>query len=169
MAQLPELDIKMKSEIRSGLDRARELLDSQILWKSHQVYTQSVLIEVLVNMKDLLIKADKLGNRICFTDDIYPDINPRIKIYDVHDLICNYRDAACHNDSFRRQYGDSVFSFNTIRGKGILFRSGEFSIGSNYQDEVAYNMGMNILYLKRHIERAFIEVEAFLSPLCQFR
>jgi hypothetical protein len=161
------MDFSLKSEIRSGLERTKKLLDSKIMWSDPTlIFRQSVLIEILINLKDLLIKANKLGHRIAFTDDINPD--PTLKITDVTDLIGNFRDAACHSDSYRRKAQESTLSFNEIRGKGILMQINNLTIGSSYEDDIAFNMGQNILYMKRHIERAFNEVEAFLEPISRF-
>lgn len=160
------MDFKTKSEIRSALDRTRKLIDSKILWdtKSKKVYRKSVLIEVLIHMKDLLIKSEKyLEKRISFKDDVIPD--EVLKITDVTDLISNFRDAACHNDSFRREFGSNVMSFNEIVGKGTFMQIGDTIIGSEYEDEIAFNMGQNILYLKRHIEKAFQELESHFKPV----
>jgi hypothetical protein len=163
------LDFKKKAEIRSGLKRTRTLLESEIMWEHPMVlYRQSVLIEILVNLKDLLKKAEILGNRISFTDDVVPDTNPRMKINDVTDLISSFRDAACHNDSYRRAVGQGIISFSEMRGKGILFNISGKEIGCAYDDDIAIIMGDKVLYYKRHIERAFLEAEAFLEPISRF-
>lgn len=158
------MDFALKTEIQRRLERTRQLLASQIMWQDQRlVFRQSVLIEILINLKDLLIKADKLGNRISFTDDVIPDAV--LKIIDVTHLIGNFRDASCHSDSYRRKTQGAIVSFNEIRGKGILMRINNLVIGCAYEDDIAFNMGQNILYLKMHIERAFQEVEAFLGPI----
>jgi len=158
----------LKSEITVSINRTKELLDSKILWETKEnKFKQSVLIEVLINLKDLLIKSDKhLGKRISCTDDIIPD--DKLKIYDLTGLISNFRDASCHNDSFRRKYGSSVLSFNSLSGKGVLMQIGDLVIESKYEDDIIYNMGTNVLYLKRHIEKAFIELEINFKPYLLF-
>ncbi len=78
-------------------------------------------------MKDLLKKSEKhLRNRITFNNDIIPDEN--LKIFDVTDLISNFRDAACHNYSFRKKFGSGVMAFNEIRGKGQITQIGDVII-----------------------------------------
>lgn len=159
------MDLILQLEIRSTFERTRELIDSKIIWKTgpENLFRRSVLIEILVQMKDLLIKSEKyLEKRISFKDDIIQD--DILKISDITDLISNFRDAACHNDSFRRKFGSNVMSFNEIRGKGILMQIGDTIIGSAYSDDIAFNMGNNILYMKRHIERAFQELELQFKP-----
>lgn len=158
------MDFLLKSEIQSSLKRTRELLASGILCETPgPLFKRSVLIEVLINMKDLLIKSEKhLGKRVDFTDDVNED--DKLKIKDVTDLIANFRDASCHNDSFRRNFGGCVSSFNEMSGKGVILKVGDLEIGSKYQDDLMFNMGNNILYLKRHIERAFNELEDNFKP-----
>ncbi|MEX2592929.1 MAG: hypothetical protein WD426_09140 [Anditalea sp.] len=160
------MDFLTKHEISSSLERTRKLLDSGILWDPTlppPFYRQSVFIEVLINLKDLLVKSQKLLNqRVDFTDDVIKD--EQLKITDVTDLIANFRDAACHNDSFRRKFGSFVSSFNEKRGKVPLGNIGNVRIENKFQDEIAFNMGKNILYLKRHLERAFYEVEKNFKP-----
>lgn len=158
------MELTLQSEIQSSLNRTRDLIESKILWNtSGLIFKNSVLIEILINMKDLLIKSEKhLNKRISFTDDVVQD--ERLKIIDVTDLISNFRDAACHNDSFRRKFETTVLSFNEIAGKLVLMKIGDVIIGNKYSDDIAFNMGINILYLKRHLERAFFEVEdGFMS------
>lgn len=164
------MEFNLETEIITSLDRTHVLLESRILWEMKHpapIYKRSVLIEVLVNMKDLLIKSEKhLGKRVDFKDEII--INEKLKINDVTDLISNFRDAACHNDSFKRKFGSYVFSFNEMMGKGISIKSDNLNKSNIYDDDIAYNMGSNILFLKRHIERAFSEVEANFKPHLSF-
>jgi len=152
------MDFLLKSDIESSINRTRKLIDSKILWHNEDlIFKQSVLIEILINLKDLLIKCEKhLDKRICFTDDVIKD--EVLKINDITDLISNFRDAACHNDSFRRKIGSNVSSFNVAVGK-FSFQINDTRLSSDYSDDIAFNMGRNILFLKRHIERAFREIE----------
>jgi hypothetical protein len=157
------MDDSIRFQISTSLERTRELIDSKMLWKTDRdIFRQSVLIEVLILMKDLLIKSEiHLDKRISFKDDVIPDEN--LKITDVTDLISNFRDAACHSDSFRKKFGGFDLSFNEIIGKGNFGTFGGITIASNYQDEITFNMGKNILYLKRHLERAFNEVDTLFK------
>jgi len=159
------MDQDMKTEITVGLKRLDELLESRILWELPAKYNfrKSVFIEVLIHLKDLLIKASNLDKRITFTDDIVPD--RVLRITDVTDLISNFRDASCHSDSYRRKAGGATLFFNEMRGKAGLAKINDVEIKNPYDDEIAFNMGQNVLLLKRHIERAYTEVKAVLEPL----
>ena len=158
------LDFNTENEIRDGLSRVKELLDSNILiTHSRELYARSVFIEILIHMKDLLVKADKyLEKRVNFTNDLNgPEVS---SINDVTDLIAHFRDAACHADSWKRKYKSSTLSFNQIHGRGPGFRIGEIQISNEYEDDVLFIFGANGLYLKRHIQRAFNELEEIFKP-----
>ncbi len=154
-----------KFEIEQSLSRLKTLIESKVLWDTtgNNLFRQSVLIEVLIHLKDLLIKSEKhLNIRIDFIEDINPDNN--LKIFDVTSLISNFRDACCHNDSFRRKHKSMVSSFNEASGKSILFSIDNIDIGCKYDDDIVFIMGINVLYLKRHIERAYFELESIFRP-----
>lgn len=151
------MDEQMISETSIALNRVKLLLNSRILWNDFSVYRNSVLIEILININDLLIKADKLDNRVIFNDDII--LNDNFKIKDITDLIKNFRDASCHNHSFRKKFSLHSTSFCEIGPGCILGYIGDIKLENKYNDDFAFVMGKNTLYLKRHIERAFTEVE----------
>ncbi|HEY0057345.1 MAG TPA: hypothetical protein VGB63_18490 [Pedobacter sp.] len=162
-------DFRFNTEVESNFRRLKDLLGSKILWDRRDLFfKQSVFIEVLIIMKDLLIKAHKVDRRVAFTDDVIPNDNPRGKIVDVTDLINNFRDAACHIDSFRREVESCVFSYNEIRGRvpnAIVIN--DVVIGSDYEDDIAYAMGSNRMYLKRHLERAYEELKVLFKPIVE--
>lgn len=131
------------------------MLESKILWSDKkEVYRISVYVEVLVHLKDLIEKAKLIGSRLNFSDDIKED--PILKIKDISDLIPNFRNAACHTNSYRKFDNEKSFSFIEIRGIGQL--NGHPEVRCEYDDDIAFVMGKNVLYLKRHIERAFLEL-----------
>lgn len=156
------LEARMIPEIEINLERLENLINSKILWTQvGKIYYNSVFIETLIHLKDLLIKADKLSNRISFTDDVI--VNEKFKIKDVTGLICNFRDAACHSDTHRRKIGSLTSAFNIIQGKGGSMLIGDIKIENKYDDDIAFNMGGEILYLKRHVERSFLELKPFFD------
>lgn len=67
-------------------------------------------------------------------------------------------------DTFRKNFGDKAFSFIELKGKKVY--EFENTLFSAYEDDIGYIMGENILYLKRHIERVFLELkDAFKNVL----
>ena len=159
-----QLDFHQKSEVQESLDRLRDLINSRILWEEHNlIYRRSVLTEVLIILKQLLIKASKLNNRISFTEDRVADEN--WGIVDITHLISFYRDAACHSDSAKLKEGTIVSSFNESRGATAGIDFGKNVTPTPYEDEITFLMGGQRLYLHRHIERAYQELESFFRPL----
>jgi hypothetical protein len=162
---------EVEREFSSAINTVKRLLDSRILWNEGNgippVYYNPVLTTILINMRDLLAKCEKhCGQRVDFKDDVLTD-TPQ-KINDVTDLIVNFRDAACHNDSFKRKYGGSTLAFLTqIRSIGPMANVQGRPVGSRYSDDVAFIMGVNVLYLKRHLERAFQEIKNIFSKCKQ--
>jgi len=157
------MDFALKNEIMSSLERTKELIDSRILWDTEKtIYQKSVFIELLILMKDLLKKTEiKLNKKVNFVDDILVTKN----IKDITDLIANFRDACCHVDSWRRKFKTHTFSYFILYGKCKGIKIGKTLIESKYEDDIAFVMGGQILYLKRHIERAFNEIESIFNPI----
>jgi len=156
------LELRTKSDINSSISRLESLLNSNILSTQEQhLFKESVFIEVLILLRDLLRKSEKyFDKRIDFTDDV----NITDNILDVNDLIKNYRDAACHIESKDRNFDKNlVLNFNIIYGKCVAIQYGDNEIGSKYKDDVAFITGSNILYLKRHIFRTFSELITVFS------
>src|SRR5687767_8160871 len=105
-------------EIVYVLRRLSALIESRVLWEEESVvYRQSVYIEVLILLRDLLAKTEVLGHRITFTDNV--KIRPAHRINDITDLITKFRDAVCHVDSFKKYYNNRGFAFIELRGKQI--------------------------------------------------
>jgi len=147
-------------EVLCALVSANKLLNSKILWQSERpVYQDAVLTEVLVNLNFCLLHAKfNLKSEIVFSDDIII----RTEISNVTELIRFFRNAACHHESPNKYFEDinnpkhNKSIFNTMFGKGI--EQIDSRCESKYDDDVAFFCGINVLYLKRHIERAYDEV-----------
>ena len=161
------MDFRTKSDIESSIKRLNEIFHSKILWQNPEIiYKNSVLIEALILLKDLTKKSEKyFDNRINFTDDI---IKNKF-VNDITDLIGLFRDCMCHVDSFKKIVDEvenikgMTISFCEIQGKGNLININGFILGSKYDDDIAFIMGGNVLYLKRHIERVYLELTKVFS------
>lgn len=161
---MKEFNLDERFEIQICLNRLKKLIESRILWEDIDLlYRRSVLIEVLIHLKQLLQKAAKCNMRISFTEDV--SIDEELKIKDVTDLISNFRDAACHSNSPRLNYGNISNSFSEARN-GVRGVSGENIKNSNTaKSDIIFIMGKNSLYLHKHIERAYNELEVIFRPL----
>ena len=146
-------------ELSYALRRLSDLIESRVLWQeSGLVYRQSVYIEVLILLRDICAKLNLLNYRISFTDDV--KIRPSEKINDVTDVITKFRDSVCHLDTHKKYYDNKGFSFIELRGKQVYQL--EPRLSSKYEDDIAFIMGEDVLYLKRHIERVFDEIKIIL-------
>ncbi|SDG71910.1 hypothetical protein SAMN04487996_12264 [Dyadobacter soli] len=164
MSTTPTLTWHQKIQIEDAIETVQKLLDSKILWEGNRpIYQHAVFIELLINLKDLLIKADRLGNRIAFTDGIQE--NERFGIRDVTDLIGNFRDAACHNDSYRRKIGDNVSYMNKVFPFNLPVEIRDAPFDGNPNHDIGYEVGGIYLYQRKHIERAFSEIKSFFEPI----
>lgn len=116
---------------------------------------------LMIEMKDLLQILNKNNCRINFTDDV--------KIGDVTDLISTMRNAICHIGSNDRQLdaSNNSLSFGVIFGKAVILKIDDLEISSDYEDDIAFCYGKYVVYLKRHIHRAFKEAEKLLSEIAE--
>jgi len=76
-------------------------------------------------------------------------------------------DACCHIDSFKQQFDDGRArgALNVIHGAGTLLKYNDLTLGSDYQDDIAFLYGTNRLYFHHHIVRDFNEGQTLLKPL----
>ena len=139
------------------LYRIKTLLNTKII-ESNSPFAESVFIEILIRLNDLLGLLDKNGQRITFVDDV--DVQGEVK--DITDLVSKLRNASCHVRSGNIQIGTNIFVFNRFFGytpNGI--KMGEIVLGSQYKDDTAFYYGLFRIYLNRHIKRLIEEI----SPL----
>jgi hypothetical protein len=102
-----------------------------------------------------------MGNRLTFTDDVI--IQEDQKIFDITDLISNFRDGYCHIDTYRKKHRNKAYSFIELRGNNKL--QFDSTIAGKYEDDIAYVLGGNLLYLKRHIERVYSELHVVFRDI----
>ncbi len=146
-------------EVLCALLNVKNLLKSGILWSSdNQIIEDAVFTQVLISLTFALLHSKIHLKKIDFKDDVIL----KDDIDDVTDLIQMFRNSACHQDSEFRYFEDinnpagRKSMFGTIHGKGT--HQIDNRCESKYDDDVAYFTGTDVLYLKRHIERAFKEV-----------
>lgn len=159
------MDISTQEECRTTINRFETLVSCGIFEDDNRghVLFWSAFIELMICLRDLLGKAEKYATRISFKDDILT--NNYVK--DVHDAVVAMRDAGCHIDSYKKHLGKPQYraSFIVVRGKGKPFSINGIEPSSDYEDDLAFFHGVNRLYMKRHILRAFEEAKAILMPL----
>lgn len=140
--------------LKSELRRCIELYTSGILHSPNSIFTQSVFIEFLIRLNDILQALSHMKKRIEFTDDI-----SGMKVKDITDLVNKLRNAACHErTSGETQFEGNTFIFNRIVGRVNAIRIGNKTIGSEYNDDIAFFYGDKKIYLERHIKRLLNEI-----------
>lgn len=162
------IDFMTKCDIESSIERVAEIINTNIFAPipyGRNPFTKSAFIELLICMRDLMYKVEKITSRISFTDDVV--IIPG-KVEDVTDLILFVRNAVCHPES-TNHYLDVEkkikATFNIVYGKGNLMQLGDICISSDYEDDVCFFFGKQKIYLKRHILRVYEEAKQKLIPL----
>jgi hypothetical protein len=162
---MTELDFFTKSDVKNAFKRVEELLNCGIFQKknSRNVLFQAAFIELLIALRDLMYKTEKYSSRIAFDDDV----KKTEKIKDVSDLIKHVRDALCHPDSEDHyiEVGNIKATFFVVFGRGSLLKIGDFEQLSEYEDDICFFFGLQSIYLKRHIVRAFDEAKSKLHPI----
>ena len=141
-------------EVRDALRKCVEIQQDEAFQPGSQSpYLEALMVLLLINVKDVLIRADKDGCRVDFSDDI--DKVPG-KIDDVTDLICSARNVACHIFSDGKQIAEgSRLSFAFMRGYcPDAISIGDLHLGNPYHDDVAVYFGRYRFYLHRHLIRA---------------
>ena len=159
------MDMNIKTQIEQDICRIEELLRTEIFNTDNisNPLRRSAFTEMFIHLADLLKKCEIYSSRISFTDDVI--ITPEVK--DITDLVINVRNALCHISSNNHMIKNTnlVITNNVVRGKGILFKSGDIVVASDYDDDICYCFGNLKLYFKRHIIRAFREAKQELLPL----
>lgn len=118
-------------EIVCSLRRLQPLFESKILWETKDnLFRESVYIEVLIRLNDLLQKSRIIGKRMSFVDDI----KVGGEISDITDLVRVFRDCVCHMDTKKRNHGEKSYAFIELRGK-IQYEY-DSTIECLYEDEI---------------------------------
>jgi len=155
--------VEFKDRVRLDLEctRVEKLLSSGVFLNAvtgePNLEFWSVIIEILINLRDLCWFADKAGLRLSWKDDLSADTACK----DVTGLIEFCRDGLCHSHTYHR-FIDRENEISGIRnlmfGKGIHSKINGAELRSDHDDDIAIFIGKERLYLKRHIVRVFREL-----------
>ena len=157
------MEIKDRQDCESNIRRVEELINCGIFNQenSSNILQVSAFIDLMICMRDLMHKTEKHTKKIDFNEDILKNSY----VTDVSDAIRAVRDACCHIDSFKRNFDENGNrgSYNVAYGKCNFMKIGELELNSEYEDDMAIFYGVNRLYFKRHIIRAFEEAKVLLA------
>jgi hypothetical protein len=158
------MDIHDRRRCERSVRRIQALFSSGIFEPRNAGHAlqPSAFIELIICLRDLLIQTQRYVKRIDFTDDIMT--NNEVK--DVTDAVTAARDACCHIDSFKKLFNDrgDRGSYMVVYGRCDSTTIDDHEIMSAYDDDTAVFFGTNRLYFKRHMMRAFDEVQTLLAP-----
>jgi hypothetical protein len=154
-----------KGDVESAIGHIDKILGSGIFDPrnaGHPLF-RAAFVDLLINLRDLMYKAEKYAARISFTEDV----TVTQQVNDVTGLIKYVRDALCHPDSDNHylEKGNIKASFNVIFGKGTLLKMGDFEQSSPHQDDICFLFGSQRIFLRRHVLRAYDEAKSKLVPL----
>ena len=166
---------RLKPFVSTNVIRLKELLELQIFTKQLKDRCpefNSVVTEIFITMTDLLGEAERLGNRINFTDDV--PIRSKPKIRDITDFIRHFRNGLSHTDSERRNFttDHNYLHLGIATGKGLYMKYKDeagktVALETKYDDDIALLMGRDAIYLKRQIYRVCKELFDFFDPLLE--
>jgi len=168
-------------EMGSALIRLRELMRLNFLENSDNLKStlyQSVFIEVLIHLNYLLTrwKENKLEPEISQYDDIdnYKTLENG-GYNDIISLVRYFRNAACHAESNKREVRNPMPKKDEPQIIAFIFQSGDgksVKTGLHnyckYEDDTAALMGDHVLYIKRHLIKAYQEIYDNMLSLPRF-
>lgn len=152
------LDDMSDRDVRNALAKCAQIMhDPVFTGKGSHLALESMVALLMITVKDILMRADKDGNRIDFTDDVQTVPG---KVSDVTDLICKARCVACHIFSDGLLVDETNrFYFSVINGYCPNAGSiNDFKISCDYADDTALYFGRYRVYYRRHLVRAVKEL-----------
>ncbi len=161
----PVMGAVHKLDCKADIDRVEALLKTGIFSskRADDPLHQAAFTEIMIHLRDLLVKAETYGVRVIFTE--YLDLGPDQT--DVTDVICAVRDCCCQTDTDDHRLSGDHASYDCIVGIGTLTKDDGVELESEYQDDIAYFYGGHRLYLRRNMLKSFERVKYILAPLIE--
>jgi hypothetical protein len=170
----------MTDEIGSTILRLHSIFSRSFIYRPNDLklypYYISVVTEVIINVDFLLMElADErsLNHRISFTDHITPYTPKKAdhRYNDITSLVHFFRNATCHVNAVSR-----ILSFDGKQKVRFVFQTGATADKPSgiphlckFDDDVAILMGHHVLYVRRHLQRAYDESTQYILSLPNFR
>jgi len=156
---------RAKEDIKKSIKSIEDLLATRIVeTPPYNAVSWAVVSRLSVLVRDLVEKSDALaGKRVDFTDDVIV----RGRVRDAASLITFMRDALCHIESDNHLLSPTTeLTLIAAFGKAKPNRShpsGADIPPADYDDDIAFIFGVQRIYFRRHLLRAFRESVANLS------
>jgi len=149
---------KAKSATSAALKRLSDIHNSGLLTRQDTFLSpiyRALIMETILLTNDVLKRADLLGKRVSFTDQVIPRKAPAIN--DVTDLVREVRNAICHTNSHLHEVGKfgNVVTAMFIWGKGNTILGDGIIHSSDFDNDMAICFGELKLYLSRHLITAY--------------
>lgn len=143
----------------SRLNRLHQLLGSDVFDSARpdDGTREPAFVNVIQLLDDLLQQSDAAGHRIDFTKEV----GVHGKIQDVTSLVAGLRRSQIADSNGTAQYAPGQFNCYAGAGTGY-FANGAF-FDADHDDDVAFFVGDQRIYLNRHIRRATQEAEHYLT------
>lgn len=137
-------------------------------------FYQSVFIECVIGVDYLfnLKMLEPFWSKITFTDHIVPFEKVRVGRYNnIKELIRFFRNSVCHAEDYGKRSNDltgQYFAY-TFRSLDDYRKELESVNYCPFEDDIAALFGHHVLYINRHLFRAFNELSEIVLPLNEFR
>lgn len=141
------------------LNRLHQLLSSDVFDRSRpdDGACEQAFAEVIRLLDDLLKLAEASGLRI----DFVKEVGVHGRVQDITSLVGNIRRSVLPDAGASAPFAANQFNCYYDAGSGY-FANGVF-FSADYNDEVAFFVGDQRIYLNRHIKRAMQEAEQQLA------
>ncbi len=149
--------ITTPSTQQTGLSRLHQLLDSNIFTRTSpdNGACEPAFAEVIQLLDDLLQQSEQSGRRIDFINEV--GVNGRIQ--DITSLVSNLHSKLIIEPGKPAHFAPNEFNCYYDAGTGY-FANG-FFFSADHNNEAAFFVDDQRIYLNRHIKRALQEIEQF--------
>lgn len=137
------------------LNRLHQLLESDVFERSrpNDGTCELAFVEVVQLMDNLLQQSEQLGHRIDFINEV----GVHGKIQDVTALVGDMRRKLVAEANAPMHF--AINQFNCYHDAGTGYFTNGFFFSADHNNEVAFFVDDQRIYLNRHIKRALQEIE----------
>ncbi|WP_338870702.1 hypothetical protein WBJ53_23460 [Spirosoma sp. SC4-14] len=148
-----------------SLKRIHELLESPLFREnsSDDAPWKSAFAELIMLVNDLLVEENAVGHRVSFYEGV--GVNGKIQdITSLVDWLHSYLPGSPADLTARLAYQGYYHRLNRYFGRGTGYFANGLFFTSDYDDDVAFFLDDQRIYLNHHISRAVDEAEHHLLP-----
>lgn len=141
------------------LNRLHQLIESDVFSRSRpdDGACELAFVDVIRLLNSLLQQSEEAGHRV----DFIKEVGVHGKLQDITSLISSIDHSLIRETDIPPHFAANQFNCYYDAGSGY-FANGVF-FSADYDDEVAFFVGDQRVYLNRHIKRALQEAEQYLT------